>query len=128
MVWLLPQQQRSQHGQAARRCWRALAPRTPSPALLSVDPAPGPQSVGQNLDIWTLDINRDIDYFWNELSKTPGVSSSRVIPDEIPLLSGFDLFVGAARLREFAPTYETIVVDVGPHDGLLRALAVPDSA
>jgi anion-transporting ArsA/GET3 family ATPase len=98
------------------------------PSLFGTAPAASPQPVSDTLDLWALDINRDIDYFWQQLSKSPGVSSSRVIADEIPLLSGFDLFVGAARLREFAPAYETIVVDVGPHDGLLRALAVPDSA
>jgi anion-transporting ArsA/GET3 family ATPase len=96
-------------------------------ALSGTALAASPQAVEERLDLWTLDINRDIDYFWTQLSTTPGVSSSRVIADEIPLLSGFDLFVGAARLREFAPAYETIIVDVGPHDGLLRALAVPDS-
>jgi arsenite/tail-anchored protein-transporting ATPase len=49
-----------------------------------------------------------------------------VAGDELPIPPGIELLFGLMRLRDLAPHYDLVVVKAGPHDTLLRALALPD--
>jgi arsenite-transporting ATPase len=112
---------------AARGTGTLLASIGPSHALSAiVGVAPGlePQRLGPNLDAWLLDPLADAAAAW---SSFPLVSAGQVAGDELPMLPGMDLFLAVGRLRSFAPRYELVCVDAGPPDGLLRALAVPDT-
>jgi hypothetical protein len=51
---------------------------------------------------------------------------AHVAGDELPLPPGIELLFGLLRLRELAARYDLALVDAGPHDPLLRALALPD--
>jgi hypothetical protein len=49
-----------------------------------------------------------------------------VAGDELPLPPGLEQFFGLLRLHELAPRYDLALVEAGPHDTLLRTLALPD--
>lgn len=89
-----------------------------------------PQPIAPNLDAWALDSLGDLNSLWEELRGRASIPwpGPSVSGDELPLLPGSDLFLGVARLRRLAANgYTLICIDAGTHDGLLRALAVPDN-
>jgi anion-transporting ArsA/GET3 family ATPase len=51
---------------------------------------------------------------------------SQIGGDELPLPPGLELLFGLMRLHKLAPRYQLVALDAGPHDLLLRALALPD--
>ena len=97
-------------------------------ALLGLRLSDQPQPVGPNLTAWNLDASAEMASFYQQLRGTSPTGGSQLSPDEFPLLPGIDLLTGLARIsQERAGDYDLIAIDAGPHDGLLRALAVPDS-
>jgi anion-transporting ArsA/GET3 family ATPase len=97
-------------------------------ALFNVPSGPAPQAVTPNLEIWTIDALADMSMLWNQARSQLNGPGAQISGDEIPLLPGADLFLGMARIRQQASSsYDLLIIDAGPHDGLLRALSVPDS-
>jgi arsenite/tail-anchored protein-transporting ATPase len=95
--------------------------------LLHTPVGSAPQPVGANLSAWNLDASTEMASFYQQL-RGKGSASFSLSPDEFPLLPGIDLLAGIARMsQQSAEHYDLLVLDAGPHDSLLRALAVPDS-
>jgi len=97
-------------------------------AATGVVPSGTPQTIAPGLDLWALDALSDLSAVWGELrSRSNGLSGLPVNGDELPVIPGSDLFLAVARLRLMAPSYDLICLDAGHHDGMLRALVVPDT-
>ncbi|MCG8349458.1 MAG: chromosome partitioning protein [Chloroflexales bacterium] len=97
-------------------------------ALFNIPTSAAPQAVAPNLEIWTIDALADLSMLWNQARSQLSGPSAQISGDEIPLLPGSDLFLGMTRIRQqTANNYDLLIIDAGPHDGLLRALSVPDS-
>jgi anion-transporting ArsA/GET3 family ATPase len=95
-------------------------------ALLSVSLGSAPQPIAPALDALAIDASAELAAAWERgRARAPG-QLARVAGDELPIPPGLDLFFGLLRLRELAPRYEQAIVEAGPHDMLLRALALPD--
>lgn len=112
---------------AARGTATLLASVGPSHPLTTITGGAGrdePHPLAPYLDAWLLDPLTNIASAWSALA---GANAAQLSGDELPLLPGADLFLAVMRLRELAPRYKLVCVDAGPPDGLLRALAVPDS-
>lgn len=86
-----------------------------------------PQQVAPNLDALELDALAELGASWEQGRASFPPQLTRVSADELPVVSGVDALFGLLRLRELAPRYEAVIVDGGAHDGLVRALALPDS-
>jgi arsenite-transporting ATPase len=85
-----------------------------------------PQQVAPNLDALAIDTPAELAAAWERgRARAPG-QLAQVAGDELPIPPGLELFFGLLRLRELAPYYELAIVEAGPHDMLLRALALPD--
>lgn len=95
--------------------------------LLGVEVGATPAPVADRLDAIALDALADLGRLWDGNRKTLVGALGQVAGDELPLLPGADSLFGIVRLHEFAETYDRVMVDAGPHDGLLRALSLPDS-
>ncbi len=96
--------------------------------LFNLPFADTPRQVAPNLDAWTIDVLSEMGNYWNAARGNLSGPGAQISGDELPLLPGADLFVGIASIRQqSANGYAALVIDAGPHDGLLRALAVPDS-
>lgn len=96
-------------------------------ALFDIATGATPQAVAPNLEVWTIDAPGDLAQLWNQARPKLSGPGAQVSGDELPLLPGADLFLGVARIRQQTTTgYDLLVIDAGPHEGLLRALAVPD--
>ncbi len=97
-------------------------------ALLGVPVSDTPQPIADHLDAWELDpFNRMSDYLERARPYLFGVLT-RISGEELPTLPGLDLFIGLDYLQHHITegAYDLIVIDGGPHDALLRALAAPD--
>jgi anion-transporting ArsA/GET3 family ATPase len=96
-------------------------------ALLDVPVSDTPQSIAPNLHAWELDpFKRMADYLESMRPHLFGVLT-RITGEELPTLPGLDLFIGLDYLQKHLPeTYDLVIIDVGPHDAFLRALAAPD--
>lgn len=116
---------------AAAGCRALIASIGPSHnigALAGVAHAGSPQPVGPGLDLWALDALEDLGAAWAALrQRSASLSGSSVSGEELPIIPGSDLFLAVARLRRLEADYDLICVDAGHHDGLLRALGVPDT-
>lgn len=98
-------------------------------ALMNTTLGNKPEEVAPNLSAWAIDVLGDVSAFMEQLSAQTnnGGGPFKVSGDELPLIPGADLFIGLGRIRqETAAGYDVLVIDAGAHDGLLRALAVPD--
>jgi arsenite/tail-anchored protein-transporting ATPase len=85
--------------------------------------------IATNLAACEIDVLADLSHFWQELNRrsSSGGSQLAVSGDELPVIPGADLYLGMATLsRQAAADYAVLVIDAGQHDGLLRALAIPD--
>lgn len=97
-------------------------------ALTATPPAPQPQPIAPNLDLWALDALGDLSALWGRIRPSLPAGIQAVNGDELPVIPGSDLFLGVARLHEMAARgYRLICADVGPPEALLRALSVPDT-
>jgi anion-transporting ArsA/GET3 family ATPase len=97
-------------------------------ALLGVPVSDTPQPIADHLDAWELDpFKRMSDYLERARPYLFGVLT-RISGEELPTLPGLDLFIGLDYLQHHITegAYDFIVIDGGPHDALLRALAAPD--
>jgi len=96
-------------------------------ALLGVPVSDAPSEIAAHLDALALDPLADLATTWDQRRASMPAQLAQVSGDELPLLPGLEPFFGLLRLRDLAPHYDRIIVDAGPHDLLLRALALPDS-
>jgi anion-transporting ArsA/GET3 family ATPase len=96
-------------------------------ALLGVPMSSAPSEIAPQLDALALDALADLAATWDKSRASMPAQLAQVSGDELPLLPGLEAFFGLLRLRDLAPRYDRVVVDAGPHDLLLRALALPDS-
>jgi anion-transporting ArsA/GET3 family ATPase len=96
-------------------------------ALLGASLGPTPTEVAPRCDALAIDGLAELAALWERgRSHLPAGSAAPVAGDELPLLPGLELAFGLLRLRELAPRYDVVLLDAGPHDPLLRALAAPD--
>jgi anion-transporting ArsA/GET3 family ATPase len=99
---------------------RALA------ALLGAEVGGAPAPAAPNLDALAIDGLADLAAAWERERARLPAQLAHVAGDELPLPPGAEILFGLLRLRELAPRYDVVVVEAGPHDTLLRALALPD--
>jgi anion-transporting ArsA/GET3 family ATPase len=102
------------------------APATSLSALLGVAVGTTPTAIAPQLDALALDAPAALATAWEQNRTRLPAPLVQIAGDELPLLPGLELLFGLMRLHELAPRYQQVVVDVGPHDLLLRALALPD--
>jgi anion-transporting ArsA/GET3 family ATPase len=95
-------------------------------ALLDAPIAAQPQQLAPNLDALAIDAPAELAAFWERGRAQAPDQIAQIAGDELPLPPGLELFFGLLRLHELAPTYDLAIVEAGPHDILLRALALPD--
>ncbi|MEF3274851.1 MAG: chromosome partitioning protein [Chloroflexus sp.] len=108
-----------------------LASLTPTHAcitLLGTALAPEPVTFAPQLDLWTFNPLIDLNATWTELRSRINVPGPPIDGNDLPLLPGLELFLAVYRLSTYAQRgYRLICVDAGAPEGLLRALAVPDT-
>jgi anion-transporting ArsA/GET3 family ATPase len=95
-------------------------------ALLAAEVGSAPAAVASGLDALAIDGLADLAAAWERGRAHLPAQVAHIAGDELPLLPGLEMSFALLRLSELAPRYGTIVLDAGPHDGLLRALAQPD--
>lgn len=97
-------------------------------ALFGVTLGNSPQELAPGLDVWALDAPAELSRLMEQVRpRLTGVLAS-LSSDELPLIVGSDFFLALECLRAAeAAGYRLVVVDAGPHDMLLRVLALPDS-
>src|SRR5262245_7785658 len=95
-------------------------------ALLGAQVGAEPQPVAPNLDALAIDSAAVLAATWERSRNQMPAGLDSIAGDELPIPPGMELLFGLLRLRELAPRYELVVVEAGPHDMLLRALALPD--
>jgi arsenite/tail-anchored protein-transporting ATPase len=94
--------------------------------LLEAELTGEPRIVAPHLDALAIDAPAELAAAWERSRDQAPGQLPRIAGDELPLPPGLELLFGLLRLRELAPRYDMALVDAGPHDTLLRALAVPD--
>ncbi|MDZ4720607.1 MAG: ArsA-related P-loop ATPase [Roseiflexaceae bacterium] len=97
-------------------------------ALLGIELGPQPAVVMPNLDVLAPDPATELAELWGRTVAQLPAGLSRMAADELPLLPGFGALFGLLRLVALRTKYERIIVDAGPHDALLLALGLPDTA
>jgi anion-transporting ArsA/GET3 family ATPase len=95
-------------------------------ALLGTPLGVEPQTVVPGLDVLALDGPAELGAVWERSRTGMPAQLAGVAGDELPIPPGVELLLGMLRLRELAPHYDLAVVEAGPHDMLLRTLALPD--
>jgi anion-transporting ArsA/GET3 family ATPase len=113
-------------GQGRRTLLFSLAPAASLGALLGSAVGAAPTPVAPQLDALALDAPAELANAWEQGRARLPAPLSQVAGDELPLLPGLELLFGLMRLSELAPRYQLVALDAGPHDLLLRALALPD--
>jgi arsenite/tail-anchored protein-transporting ATPase len=96
-------------------------------ALLGVELNSAPTAVAPALDVLAIDPLAELAAAWERGRGRVPSQLAQVAGDELPLPLGGDLLLGLARLAELAPRYRRVVLDAGPHDQVLRLLALPDA-
>ncbi len=97
-------------------------------ALLGTDLTSRPQTVAPNLDAFMTDAAEDLGGMLEQTRSRLFGKLMQLSGDELPLFQGIDFFLCLERLRQTTSAgYDLSVVDAGPHDTLLRVLALPDS-
>jgi anion-transporting ArsA/GET3 family ATPase len=104
----------------------SFAPAHSLSALLGVPIGDEPTPIAARLDGLALDTLAALAAAWERGRKNIPTRVEHIAGDELPLLPGLEISFGLLRLRELAPRYDAVVLDAGPHDMLLRALALPD--
>lgn len=95
-------------------------------SLLGAPLNAAPAEIADRLDALAIDISAELTNTWNAARATVSGPAAQISGDDLPIVPGSDTMLGMLKLRELSPGYERIVLDAGPHDGLLRALALPD--
>jgi anion-transporting ArsA/GET3 family ATPase len=95
-------------------------------ALLEAELTGEPRTIAPGLDALAIDAPAELAAAWERSRDQAPGPLARVAGDELPLPPGLELLFGLLRLRELAPRYDMALIDAGPHDALLRALALPD--
>jgi anion-transporting ArsA/GET3 family ATPase len=97
-------------------------------ALVGVPLSSAPMAVAPNLDAWELDAPADLGDMLEQIRPKLFGPLAHLSSDELPLILGIDFFLCVERVRQAAAAgYDLAVIDAGPHDALLRVLALPDS-
>jgi anion-transporting ArsA/GET3 family ATPase len=97
-------------------------------ALVGAHLSSAPLAVAPNLDAWELDAPADLGDMLEQIRPKLFGPLAHLSSDELPLILGIDFFLCLERIRQAAAAgYDLAVVDAGPHDALLRVLALPDS-
>jgi arsenite-transporting ATPase len=104
----------------------SLAPPASLSALLGSAVGAAPTAVAPQLDALALDAPADLAQAWEQRRARLPAPLGQIAGDELPLLPGVELLFGLLRLHDLAPRYQLVALDAGPHDLLLRALALPD--
>jgi anion-transporting ArsA/GET3 family ATPase len=115
-------------GQGHRTLLASIGPSHTSGSWFDVaTSADTPQSIAPNLDIWSFNVLHRMQELLEKFRPHLTGSLSRITGEELPVLPGLDIFFGIDSLHNhIEEPYDYLVVDAGPHDGLLRALSVPD--
>ena len=95
-------------------------------ALLGAQVGHAPAEIAPGLDALALDGLAELAAAWERGRSRMPAGLAQLAGDELPPLPGLELAFGLLRLRELAPRYDAVVLDAGPHEPLLRALAAPD--
>jgi anion-transporting ArsA/GET3 family ATPase len=95
-------------------------------ALLGAEVRNTPTMIAPGLDALAGDTPADLAAAWERGRARLPPQLAQIAGDELPLLPGLELPFGLLRLSELAARYELVALDAGPHDALLRALALPD--
>lgn len=104
----------------------SLGPPPALEALLGTALGSGPAAVAPRLDALAIDGLGELTSTWQAQRARMPPEVARIGADELPAPPGIELAFGLLRLRDLAPRYGLVVLDAGPHDLLLRALAAPD--
>jgi arsenite/tail-anchored protein-transporting ATPase len=104
----------------------SLAPATSLAALLGHAVGSAPTEIAPHFDALALDGPAELASVWEQGRTNLPAPLSQIAGDELPLPPGLELLFGLVRLHELAPRYQLVALDAGPHDLLLRALALPD--
>ncbi len=96
-------------------------------ALLGAPAGSAPAEVAPGLDALAIDGLAEAAAAWERSRSRMPTGAAAVAGDELPIVPGAEMAFALARLRELAPRYDLVVADAGPHDMLLRALALPDA-
>lgn len=97
-------------------------------ALLGAELGPQPTRAVAGLDVLVPDPASDLAEMWERSRAQLPEGVAGMAADELPLPAGSGALAGLLRLAELRSRYQRIVVDAGPHDALLLALGLPDSA
>ena len=114
----------AQHGH--RTLLLSLGPPQGLAALLGTSIGGAASEVAPRLDALAIDGLAELAAEWGRSRQKMPPQIAQVAGDELPLLPGAEMLFGLLRLGELAPRYAAVVVDAGPHDALVRALALPD--
>jgi anion-transporting ArsA/GET3 family ATPase len=95
-------------------------------ALLDAALGDAPHELAPRLDALALDAPRELGAAWERGRTRLPAQLAAIAGDELPIPPGLEMFLGLPRLRDLAPRYALTVIDAGPHDMLLRMLALPD--
>jgi anion-transporting ArsA/GET3 family ATPase len=104
----------------------SLVPASNLGALLGSTVGSTPTQIAPQLDALALDGPAELASAWQQGRAHLPAPLSQIAGDELPLPPGLELLFGLMRLHELAPSYQLVALDAGPHDLLLRALALPD--
>jgi arsenite-transporting ATPase len=113
-------------GQGRKTLLFSPAPATSLSALLGSAIGTVPTALTPQLDALALDAPAALATTWDQNRARLPAPLGQIAGDELPLLPGLELLFGLMRLHELAAHYQQVVIDAGPHDLLLRALALPD--
>jgi arsenite-transporting ATPase len=113
-------------GQGHRTLLFSLAPGASLSALLGSAVGAVPTAIAPQLDALALDAPAALAKAWERGRARLPAPLSQIAGDELPLLPGLELLFGLMQLHELAARYQLVALDAGPHDLLLRALALPD--
>ena len=113
-------------GQGRRTLLFSLAPAASLSALLGIAVGAAPAKLAPQLDALALDAPADLASAWEQGRARLPAPLGQIAGDELPLLPGLELLFGLMRLHALAARYQLVALDAGPHDLLLRALALPD--
>jgi arsenite/tail-anchored protein-transporting ATPase len=113
-------------GQGRKTLLFSLASATSLSALLGITVGVVPTAVAPQLDALALDAPAALAGAWEQGRARLPSPLGQIAGDELPLPPGLELLFGLLRLHELAARYDLVALDAGPHDLLLRALALPD--
>ncbi len=113
-------------GQGRKTLLFSLAPAASISTLLGSPIGAVPLAITPQLDALALDAPAALASAWEQGRARLPAPLSQIAGDELPLLPGLELLFGLMRLHELAARYQLVALDAGPHDLLLRALALPD--